>query len=130
MVNTPRRREAQDFTLFDFSAKLDPVLSMLVQDHRQTIKGFCGLTTSFNRKVIKKSIVVLADVPGTDMVNYLHGVVGKGQFAFLGGHDPEDYQHLVGSPPTMLELHRNSPGYRLILNNVLFPAAEKKEKKT
>jgi hypothetical protein len=130
MVNTPRRKEAQDFTLFDFSAKLDPVLSMLVQDHRQTIKGYCGLTTSFNRKVIKKSIVVLADVPGTDMANYLHGVVGKGQFAFLGGHDPEDYQHLVGSKPTMLELHRNSPGYRLILNNVLFPAAEKKEKKT
>jgi hypothetical protein len=130
MVNTPARKEARDFELFDFSAKLDPVPSMLVQDHRQTVKGYFGLCTSFNRKVIKKSVIVLGDVPGTDMVNYLHGVVGKGQFAFLGGHDPEDYQHAVGDKPTMLELHRNSPGYRLILNNVLFPAAEKKEKKT
>lgn len=130
MVNTPMRKEAPDFDLFDFSAKLDPVPSMLTQDHRRTIKGFCGLATSFNRKVIKKAIVVLADVPGANMVNYLHGVVGKGQFAFLGGHDPEDYSHIVGSKPTILELHRNSPGYRLILNNVLFPAAEKKEKKT
>jgi hypothetical protein len=130
MVNTPHRKEAQDFQLFDFSAKLDPVLSMLVQNHRQTIKGFCGLATSFNRNLIKKRVVVLADVPGTNMVNYLHGEIGKGQFTFLGGHDPEDYQHMVGSKPTLLELHRNSPGYRLILNNVLFPAAEKKEKKT
>lgn len=130
MVNTPLRREAMDFDLFDFSAKLDPVPTMLVQNHRETIKGYYGLSTSFNRKVIKKSVIVLADVPGTDMVNYLHGVVGKGQFAFLGGHDPEDYSHAVGDKPTMLELHRNSPGYRLILNNVLFPAAEKKEKKT
>jgi hypothetical protein len=130
MVNTPFRKEARDFEIFDFSAKLDPVPSMLVQDHRQVIKGYFGLCTSFNRKVIKKSVIVLADVPGTDMVNYLHGVVGKGQFAFLGGHDPEDYQHAVGDKPTLLDLHRNSPGYRLILNNVLFPAAEKKEKKT
>jgi hypothetical protein len=130
MVNTPLRKDAQDFELFDFSAKLDPVPTMLVQDHRETIKGYYGLCTSFNRKVIKKSVIVLADVPGTDMVNYIHGVIGKGQFAFLGGHDPEDYSHAVGDKPTMLELHRNSPGYRLILNNVLFPAAEKKEKKT
>lgn len=130
MVNTPMAREARDFDLFDFSAKLDPVPAMLVQNHRQTIKGFCGLATSFNRKVLKKRIIVLADVPGTNMVNYLHGDLGKGQFTFLGGHDPEDYKHVVGSKPTMLELHRNSPGYRLILNNVLFPAAEKKEKKT
>jgi hypothetical protein len=130
MVNTSWRKEARDFELFDFSAKLDPVPSMLVQDHRQTIHGYFGLTTSFNRTVIKKSIIVLADVPGTGMVNYLHGVLGKGQFAFLGGHDPEDYQHAVGDKPTVLDLHRNSPGYRLILNNVLFPAAEKKEKKT
>ena len=129
-VNTPLRKDAMDFELFDFSAKLDPVPTMLVQNHRTTIKGFYGLCTSFNRKVIKKSVVVLADVPGTDMVNYIHGVLGKGQFAFLGGHDPEDYSHAVGDKPTMLELHRNSPGYRLILNNVLFPAAEKKEKKT
>ncbi|MGA2507950.1 MAG: asparagine synthetase B [Chitinispirillaceae bacterium] len=130
MVNTPFRKEARDFEIFDFSAKLDPVPSMLVQNHRQVIKGFFGLCTSFNRAVIKKSVIVLADVPGTNMVNYLHGVVGKGQFAFLGGHDPEDYQHAVGSKATLLDLHRNSPGYRLILNNVLFPAAEKKEKKT
>ena len=130
MVNTPSRKEARDFELFDFSAKLDPVPSMLVQDHRQVIGGYFGLCTSFNRKVMKKSIVVLADVPGTDMVNYLHGVLGKGHFSFLGGHDPEDYQHAVGDKPTVLDLHRNSPGYRLILNNVLFPAAEKKEKKT
>jgi hypothetical protein len=130
MVNTPWRKDALDFELFDFSAKLDPVPTMLVQDHRQTIKGYYGLSTTFNRKVIKKPVIVLADVPGSDMVNYIHGVTGKGQFAFLGGHDPEDYSHAVGDKPTLLELHRNSPGYRLILNNVLFPAAEKKEKKT
>ncbi len=130
LVNTPMRIPAMDFTLFDFSAKLDPVPSMLVQDHRQTIKGFYGLCTSFNRKVIKKSIVILGSVPGTGFVNYLHGTLGKGQFAFYGGHDPEAYQHAVGDPPTDLRLHKTSPGYRLILNNVLFPAAEKKEKKT
>ncbi len=130
LVNTPMRLPAMDFTLFDFSAKLDPVPSMLVQDHRQTIKGFYGLCTSFNRNVIKKSIVVLGSVPGTGFVNYLHGTLGKGQFAFYGGHDPEAYQHAVGDPPTDLRLHKTSPGYRLILNNVLFPAAEKKEKKT
>ncbi|MBN2188493.1 MAG: hypothetical protein JW699_03485 [Chitinispirillaceae bacterium] len=130
LVNTPYRKEARDFELFDFSAKLDPVPSMLVQNHRQIIAGYYGLSTSFNRKTMKKSVIVLGDVPGTDMVNYLHGVLGKGQFAFLGGHDPEDYQHAVGDKPTVLDLHRNSPGYRLILNNVLFPAAEKKEKKT
>lgn len=130
MVNTPMRLPALDFSLFDFSAKLDPVPTMLVQDHSRTIKGFYGLCTSFNRKVIKKSMIELASVPGTNCVNYLHGVYGKGQFAFLGGHDPEAYQHAVGDKPTDLRLHRNSPGYRLILNNVLFPAAEKKEKKT
>lgn len=130
MVNTPMRVDAQNFVLFDFSAKLDPVPSMLVQNHTSTIQGFHGLLTSFNRNVIKKSVIMLGDVPGTAMVNYLHGVVGKGQFAYLGGHDPEDYSHAVGDKPTMLELHKNSAGYRLILNNVLFPAAEKKEKKT
>jgi hypothetical protein len=130
LVNTPMRLPAMDFTLFDFSAKLDPVPCMLVQDHRQTIGGFYGLCTSFNRKVIKKSIVELGSVPGTSCVNYIHGVLGKGQFAFFGGHDPEAYQHAVYDKPTDLRLHRNSPGYRLILNNVLFPAAEKKEKKT
>ena len=130
LVNTPMRINAQDFVLFDFSAKLDPVPSMLVQNHTKNISGYHGLLTSFNRNVVKKNIIILGDVPGTNMVNYLHGVVGKGQFAYLGGHDPEDYSHAVGDPPTMLELHKNSPGYRLILNNVLFPAAEKKEKKT
>ncbi|HLV32792.1 MAG TPA: hypothetical protein VKY57_14570 [Chitinispirillaceae bacterium] len=130
LVNTPMRKEAKDFELFDFSAKLDPVPSMMVQCHKSTIKGYFGLLTSFNRKVIKKSVVILGQVPNSDMVNYIHGVVGKGQFAYLGGHDPEDYSHAVGDEPTMLELHKNSPGYRLILNNVLFPAAEKKEKKT
>ncbi len=130
LVNTPMRRDAQDFALFDFSAKLDPVPTMLTQDHERTIEGFYGLLTSFNRNVIKKSVIILGEVPGTDMVNYIHGVAGKGQFAYLGGHDPEDYSHAVGDKPTMLELHKNSPGYRLILNNVLFPAAEKKEKKT
>jgi len=129
-VNTPMRLPAPDFDLFDFSAKLDPVPTMLTQNHQKTIKGYYGLLTSFNRKVIKKSVVVLADVPGTNFVNYIHGIVGKGQFAYLGGHDPEDYQHAVGNKPTELQFHKNSPGYRLILNNVLFPAAEKKEKKT
>lgn len=130
LVNTPMRRDAQDFVIFDFSAKLDPVPTMLVQNHSKTINGYHGLLTSFNRKVIKKSVIILAEVPGSDMVNYIHGIFGKGQFAYLGGHDPEDYTHAVGDKPTMLELHKNSPGYRLILNNVLFPAAEKKEKKT
>jgi hypothetical protein len=130
LVNTPMRLPALDFDLFDFSAKLDPVPSMLVQNHVRTIKGFYGLCTSFNKKVIKKNVIILASVPGTACVNYVHGVVGKGQFAYLGGHDPEDYSHAVGNKPTDLRLHKTSPGYRLILNNVLFPAAEKKEKKT
>jgi len=129
-VNTPERIDAQEFTLFDFSAKLDPVPSMLVQNHVAIIPAYHGLLTSFNRAVINKSVIILGEVPGTPMVHYLHGVVGKGQFAYLGGHDPEDYSHAVGDKATMLELHKNSPGYRLILNNVLFPAAEKKEKKT
>jgi len=129
-VNTPRRINARDFALFDFSAKLDPVPSMLNQNHTDVISAYHGLLTSFNRDVIKKSVVILGEVPGTNMVNYVHGILGEGQFTYLGGHDPEDYTHAVGDKPTMLELHKNSPGYRLILNNVLFPAAEKKEKKT
>jgi len=129
-VNTPAMKPAQDFELFDFSAKLDPVPSMLVQNHRRMVAGFHGLLTSFYKPVVKKNVVVLGYVPGGQALNYLHGVVGKGQFAFLGGHDPEDYTHAVGDKPTVLDLHKNSPGYRLILNNVLFPAAEKKEKKT
>ena len=129
-VNTPRRMNARDFVLFEFSAKLDPVPTMLNQNHTNVIPAYHGLLTSFNRNVLKPSVVILGEVPGTNMVNYIHGIVGEGQFTYLGGHDPEAYVHAVGDKPTMLELHKNSPGYRLILNNVLFPAAEKKEKKT
>ncbi len=129
-VNTPMRSEALDFELFPFSAKLDPIPTMLTQNHTRIVKGYFGLATSFNKHVLKKSTIVLGSVPGTNRVKYLHGVRGKGMFAFLGGHDPEDYSHAIGDPPTTLDLHRQSPGYRLILNNVLFPAAEKKEKKT
>jgi hypothetical protein len=118
------------FTLFDFSAKQDPVPTMLVQDHVATIKGFLGQTTGFEKTLLKPGVTVLAETPGFDDAKYIHGHYGKGTFTFYGGHDPEDYQHAVGDPPTDLSLHKNSPGYRLILNNVLFPAAEKKEKKT
>lgn len=125
------RGERNDFfTLFDFSAKQDPVPCMLVQDHVANVKGFMGQTTGFERRLLKPGVTVLAEVPGTDEVKYIHGHYGKGTFTFYGGHDPEDYQHAVGDPPTDLALHKHSPGYRLILNNVLFPAAEKKEKKT
>jgi len=118
------------FTLFDFSAKQDPVPSMLVQDHVANVPGFMGQTTGFEKRLLKPGVTVLAEVPGADEAKYIHGHFGKGTFTFYGGHDPEDYQHAVGDPPTDLSLHKNSPGYRLILNNVLFPAAEKKEKKT
>jgi hypothetical protein len=118
------------FTLFDFSAKQDPVPTMLVQDHVATIRGFLGQTTGFEKSLLRPGVTVLAETPGFDDAKYIHGHYGKGTFTFYGGHDPEDYQHAVGDPPTDLSLHKNSPGYRLILNNVLFPAAEKKEKKT
>ncbi len=118
------------FTLFDFSAKWDPVPTMLVQDHTNNINGFWGQTTGFNKNTIKKHVIILAETPGKNEAKYIHGDFGKGTFTFLGGHDPEDYQHMVGDPPTDLKLHKNSPGYRLILNNVLFPAAKKKERKT
>jgi len=118
------------FTLFDFSAKQDPVPSMLVQDHVANVPGFMGQTTGFEKTMLKPGVTILAETPGADDVKYLHGHYGKGTFTFYGGHDPEDYQHAVGDPPTDLALHKHSPGYRLILNNVLFPAAEKKEKKT
>ena len=129
-VNTPQRLKALDFNLFDFSAKYDPVPAMLVQDHVAYVKGFYGLATSFNTAVIKKSVVILGEVPGKGRAKYLHGNLGKGTFTFLGGHDPEDFEHAIGDPPTQLSLHKNSPGYRLILNNILFPAARKKERKT
>lgn len=125
-----RGAEADYFTLFEFSAKFDPVPTMLTQNHVFTIKGFMGQTTGYHKSKIKKHIVLMGEDPASDQVKYLHGSFGKGAFAFLGGHDPEDYRHFVGDPPTDLSLHRNSPGYRLILNNVLFPAARKKERKT
>ena len=125
-----RGAEADYFTLFSFSAKYDPVLTMLTQNHVSNIKGFMGQTTGYNRKKIKKHITILGEDQTNPQVKYIHGNYGKGTFTFLGGHDPEDYQHFVGDPQTELSLHRNSPGYRLILNNILFPAARKKERKT
>jgi hypothetical protein len=128
--NPPRRQPLGAFTLFNFSAKIDPVPTMLVQCHRQVIPDFYGLTTSFNRDRLKRGVTVLADEPGAPWVKYIHGEYAKGTWTFLGGHDPEDPQHQIGDPPTDLSLHPNSPGYRLILNNVLFPAAKKRELKT
>ncbi len=117
-------------SLFDFSAKFDPVPSMLVQNHTALVKEFMGQCTGFRRSTVKPTVVILGDIRGTDEVKYLHGNYEKGTFTYLAGHDPEDYQHMVGDPPTNLQLHKNSPGYRLILNNILFPAARKKELKT
>ena len=122
--------ETDYFTLFEFSAKYDPVPTMLTQDHANIIKGFIGQTTNFKKSLIKRSAIVLAEKEGSEEVRYLHGNYGRGTFTFYGGHDPEDYRHQVGDPPTDLGLHRNSPGYRLILNNILFPAAKKKQQKT
>lgn len=122
--------ESDYFTLFEFSAKYDPVPTMLTQNHVNIIKGFLGQTTAFHKEFIKKSITVMGEKDGSDEVKYIHGNVGRGQFTFYGGHDPEDYRHAIGDPPTILSIHKNSPGYRLILNNILFPAAEKKKQKT
>ena len=119
-----------NFTLVDFSAKLDPVPTMLNQCHTALIHGFLGQTSGFRKEVIKSNVTILAMNENTSYVRYIHGNFGKGTFTFYGGHDPEDYQHLVGAPATDLNLHKNSPGYRLILNNVLFPAAKKKKLKT
>lgn len=129
-VNTPGRKPLGKFRLFDFSAKFDPVAVMLTQSHVRSIDDFYGLTTSFNRDVLKDGVIVLAEEEGKPWVKYIHGNVGKGTFTYLGGHDPEDKQHAIGDPPTRLELHKNSPGYRLILNNVLFPGARKIKLKT
>jgi hypothetical protein len=126
-----RAGQKQDFfTLFDFSAKWDPVPTMLCQNHEKIIKGFMGQTTSYNSKYIKPEVLILGESKGLGTARYIHGEYGKGQWTFYGGHDPEDYQHFVGDPPTDLNLHPNSAGYRLILNNVLFPAAKKKKQKT
>jgi hypothetical protein len=123
-------REMDFFTLFDFSAKWDPIPSMLNQNHEQVIKGFMGQTTAFQKKYIKPNVIVLGENKQSDEARYIHGEFGKGFWTFYGGHDPEDYQHYVGDPHTDLSLHPNSPGYRLILNNILFPAAKKKKQKT
>lgn len=118
------------FTLFDFSAKWDPVPTMLTQDHEQVIKGFMGQTTAFNKMFVKSNVIVMGENKAAGEVRYIHGAFGKGTWTFYSGHDPEDYQHFVGDSPTDLNLFPNSPGYRLILNNVLFPAAKKKKQKT
>jgi hypothetical protein len=129
-VNTPWRQPLGVFQLFDFSAKFDPVPSMLVQNHENVIHDYYGLTTSFRRDRLKPGIIVLAEEEGASWVKYLHGNFGEGTWTFLGGHDPEDPQHQIGDAHTDLNLHPHSPGYRLILNNVLFPAARKKSLKT
>jgi hypothetical protein len=130
-VNNPVLRQPLGaFELFNFSAKIDPVPTMLVQCHRQVIPDFYGITTSFTRRTLKAADVILAEEPGAPWVKYLHGDLGRGTWTYLGGHDPEDPQHQIGNPPTDLSLHPASPGYRLILNNVLFPAARKRELKT
>lgn len=126
-VNHPER---EDFVLVEYSAKFDPVESMLTQNHVNEISGFFGQTTSYRKSVIKPYVRILAEVPGQSRAKYIHGNHGRGFFTFLGGHDPEDFSHAVGDPPTDLSLHKQSPGYRLILNNILFPAARQKKRKT
>ncbi len=131
--NTNFRKVPMDidyFTLFTFSAKFDPVPAMLCQDHTTTIKGFMGQTTAFRKDKLKTSVLVMGENKTANEARYIHGEFGKGTWTFYGGHDPEDYQHIIGDPPTDLSLHPTSPGYRLILNNVLFPAAKKKPRKT
>ncbi|MCO5231236.1 MAG: hypothetical protein M9958_08775 [Chitinophagales bacterium] len=126
----PMEERLDFFSLFEFSAKWDPVPSMLTQNHTNLVKGFMGQTTAFKKRVIKKDVLIMGENKALDEAKYLHGELGKGTWTFYGGHDPEDYRHLVGDPATDLNLHPNSPGYRLILNNILFPAAKKKERKT
>jgi hypothetical protein len=118
------------FTLFDFSAKWDIVPTILTQNHTQVIKGFMGQTTAFKNDYIKSNVTVMGQTKSLGSARYIHGELGQGQWTYYGGHDPEDYRHLVGDPPTDLALHPNSPGYRLILNNILFPAAKRKKQKT
>ncbi|WP_395809098.1 asparagine synthetase B [Daejeonella sp.] len=130
-IRSPSLNRTNDFfTLFDFSAKWDIVPTMLTQNHDKVVKGFMGQTTAFRKNVIKPNVLVMGETKANDEARYIHGEFGKGQWTFYGGHDPEDYQHMVGDPPTDLNLHPNSAGYRLILNNVLFPAAKKKKQKT
>jgi len=122
--------ESDYFSLFDFSAKWDPIPTMLTQNHTRTVKGFIGQTTAFHKEQVKTDVLILGENKGNDEVRYIHGSQGYGTWSFFAGHDPEDYKHYVGDPETDLSLHPNSPGYRLILNNILFPAAEKKKRKT
>jgi hypothetical protein len=118
------------FVLFDFSAKYDVVPTILCQNHEKVIKGFMGQTTAFRKSLIKSDVLIMGQNKSLAEARYIHGVMGKGTWTFYSGHDPEDYQHMVGEPPTELSLHPNSPGYRLILNNILFPSAKKKKQKT
>ncbi|WPP51704.1 asparagine synthetase B [Catalinimonas niigatensis] len=132
-INLSERNVGQEndyFQLFEFSAKWDPIPTMLTQNHERNIKGFLGATTAFRKSLIRSEAVIMGENRTDQEVKYLHGVFGKGFWTFYGGHDPEDYQHNIGEPPTDLNLYPNSPGYRLILNNVLFPAAKKKKQKT
>ncbi len=131
--NAPERGLRQDndyFNIFEFSAKWDPIPTMLTQNHTRVIKGFYGQTTGFKKHLVKPDVVIMGENRDIRETKYIHGVLGKGFYTFYGGHDPEDYQHTVGEDPTDLNLHPNSPGYRLILNNILFPAAKKKKQKT
>ncbi|MFQ3576936.1 MAG: asparagine synthetase B [Cytophagales bacterium] len=118
------------FNLFQFSAKWDPVPTMLTQSHETIIKGFMGQTTAFKKSLVKSDVIIMGENKEMGEARYIHGVIGKGTWTFYGGHDPEDYEHFVGEDPTDMNLHPNSPGYRLILNNILFPAAKKKKQKT
>ena len=124
------RQDNDYFSVFEFSAKWDPIPTMLTQNHTRVIRGFYGQTTGFKRHLIKSDVVVMGETASIKEVKYLHGILGKGFYTFYAGHDPEDYQHTVGEEPTDLNLHPNSPGFRLILNNILFPAAKKKKQKT
>jgi len=133
-IDVPKTRSLQEandyFTLFEFSAKWDPIPTMLCQNHTNIIKGFMGQTTAFNKDVVKSKAIIMGETKSANEARYIHGTYGKGTWTFYGGHDPEDYRHYVGDPPTNLDNHKTSPGYRLILNNVLFPAAKKKKQKT
>lgn len=130
----PRTRQVKEsndlFALIEFSAKWDVIPTILTQNHERIVKSFMGQTTAFKKQFVKSSVVIMGENKSLGEVKYLHGTMGKGQFTFYGGHDPEDYQHMVGEPPTDLSLHPNSPGYRLILNNILFPSVKKKKQKT
>ncbi|MCO4814426.1 MAG: asparagine synthetase B [Flavobacteriales bacterium] len=125
-----RNEKLDKFTLFEFSAKWDVVPTMLTQCHTDVVNGFMGQTTDFQKDLIKSNVLILGEMKSINTARYIHGQMGQGTWTFYGGHDPEDYEHRVGDPPTDLELHPNSPGYRLILNNILFPAAKKKKRKT